>query len=344
MTDTPAESPLLFEVVDDHIAVVRFNRPQARNAIDGATALALSAAVERIESDPALRVAIMASSTPGMFCAGADLKVVAAGRTAELRPNDGGFGGFVDALRDKPWIAAVDGPALGGGTELCLACDMIVSSPGTRFGLPEVKRGLIANGGDVKGWADRGDWTFEKQLEELRWKQRIPLIMKTCPKVIIAALHGHVLGAGLSVALAADFRIATESAQFGTSFANVGFAGDFGSTSSLVQLVGSAKARELMMLTPRISAQEALALGLVTRVVGEAELVDAVEAMARQLASGPYQAWGYMKRNLLAAESEPLATVIEVEALNQARCIQTEDHQEAIRAFAEKRAPVFKGR
>jgi len=149
MTDTPAESPLLFEVVDDHIAVVRFNRPQARNAIDGATALALSAAVERIESDPALRVAIMASSTPGMFCAGADLKVVAAGRTAELRPNDGGFGGFVDALRDKPWIAAVDGPALGGGTELCLACDMIVSSPGTRFGLPEVKRGLIANGGGV---------------------------------------------------------------------------------------------------------------------------------------------------------------------------------------------------
>jgi len=199
-------------------------------------------------------------------------------------------------------------------------------------------------GGDVKGWADRGDWTFEKQLEELRWKQRIPLIMKTCPKVIIAALHGHVLGAGLSVALAADFRIATESAQFGTSFANVGFAGDFGSTSSLVQLVGSAKARELMMLTPRISAQEALALGLVTRVVGGAELVDAAEAMARQLASGPYQAWGYMKRNLLAAESEPLATVIEVEALNQARCIQTEDHQEAIRAFAENRAPVFKGR
>ena len=149
MTDTPSESPLLFEVVDDHIAVVRFNRPQARNAIDGATAQALSAAVERIEADPALRVAIMTSSTPGMFCAGADLKVVAAGRTAELRPNDGGFGGFVDVLRDKPWIAAVDGPALGGGTELCLACDMIVASTETRFGLPEVKRGLIANGGGV---------------------------------------------------------------------------------------------------------------------------------------------------------------------------------------------------
>ena len=149
MTDTPPDAPLLFEVIDNHIAVVRFNRPQARNAIDGPTAQALSAAVERVEADPALRVAIMASSTPGMFCAGADLKVVAAGRTSELRPNDGGFGGFVDALRDKPWIAAVDGPALGGGTELCLACDMIVASTGTRFGLPEVKRGLIANGGGV---------------------------------------------------------------------------------------------------------------------------------------------------------------------------------------------------
>lgn len=199
-------------------------------------------------------------------------------------------------------------------------------------------------GGDVKGWADRADWTFEKQLEELRWKQRIPLIMKTCPKVIIAALHGHVLGAGFSVALAADFRIATESAQFGTAFAGVGFAGDFGSTSSLVQLVGSAKARELMMLTQRFSAQEALNLGLVTRIVPEADLASATDAMARQLASGPYQAWGYMKLNLLAAESEPLANVIEVEALHQAKCIQTEDHQEAIKAFSEKRPPRFKGR
>ena len=144
MTDLPAETPLLFEVVEDHIAIIRFNRPQARNAVDIATALALNAAFERVEADPLLRVAVLASSTPGMFCAGADLKVIAAGRVAELRPNDAGFAGFVDALRDKPWIAAVDGPALGGGTELCLACDMIVASPESRFGLPEVKRGMMA--------------------------------------------------------------------------------------------------------------------------------------------------------------------------------------------------------
>ena len=191
-------------------------------------------------------------------------------------------------------------------------------------------------GGDVKGWADRADWTFEKHHEELRWKQRLPLIMKTCPKVIIASLQGHVLGAG--------FSIATQTATFGTSFAGVGFAGDFGSTSSLVQLVGSAKARELMMLVSRFSAPEALQLGLLTEVVPEAELAANTTALARKLADGPYQAWGYMKRNLLAAESEPLAAVLEMEALHQARCTMTEDHQEAIRAFTEKRQPQFKGR
>ena len=199
-------------------------------------------------------------------------------------------------------------------------------------------------GGDVKGWADRGDWTHEKHLEEMRWKQRLPLVMKTCPKVIIAQLHGHVLGAGFSMALAADFRISTDTAAYGTGFAGVGFAGDFGATSALLQLVGPAKARELMMLNPRLSAQEALDLGLLTKVVPEGELAAEAGALAQKLADGPYVAWGYMKRNLLAAESESLAVVLDTEVVSQARCTTTEDHQEAIRAFGEKRAPVFRGR
>lgn len=146
MTQSP-ETPLLFDVVEEHVALLRLNRPQSRNAINIETALAIAEAVMRIEQDSALRVAVFASAVPGMFCAGADLKVVAAGRTAELRPDDAGFAGFVDAVRTKPWIAVVDGPALGGGFEICLACDMIVASPQARFGLPEVKRGLMANGG-----------------------------------------------------------------------------------------------------------------------------------------------------------------------------------------------------
>jgi enoyl-CoA hydratase/carnithine racemase len=144
-----SDDPLLFEVVDRHIALLRFNRPAARNAIDGATARAMADAVQRIEGDPDLRVVVLGSTNAGMFSAGADLKAVAAGLVHELRIGDAGFAGLVDAIRTRPWIAAVDGPALGGGLEICLACDMIVASPESRFGLPEVKRGLMANAGGV---------------------------------------------------------------------------------------------------------------------------------------------------------------------------------------------------
>jgi enoyl-CoA hydratase/carnithine racemase len=147
MSDLPADA-LLFDVIG-HIALVRLNRPLARNAVDPETAQALDAAVRRIEQEPAIRVAILASSTPGMFSAGGDLKAIAAGRSPELRIGDAGFAGFVDAMRLKPWIAAVDGPALGGGCELCLACDMIVASPDSTFGLPEVRLGMIAGAGGI---------------------------------------------------------------------------------------------------------------------------------------------------------------------------------------------------
>ncbi|MES2986363.1 MAG: enoyl-CoA hydratase-related protein [Pseudomonadota bacterium] len=143
------DAPLLFELVEGHIALLRINRPQARNAIDPATAHALDAAVTRIERDPEIRVAVLASSTRGIFSAGGDVKTIAAGRTAEMRIGDAGFAGFVDAMRVKPWIAAVDGPALGGGCEICLACDMIVASPESSFGLPEVKLGMIAGAGGI---------------------------------------------------------------------------------------------------------------------------------------------------------------------------------------------------
>ena len=141
--------PVLFEMVGSHIAIVRLNRPEVRNAIDGDTTRAMADLVDRIEDDADVRVALLASSTPGIFCAGADLKIVAAGRAHELTHPTHGFGGLSDRLRRTPWIAAVDGFALGGGCELALACDMIVATPQARFGLPEVKRGLMANAGGV---------------------------------------------------------------------------------------------------------------------------------------------------------------------------------------------------
>jgi 2-(1,2-epoxy-1,2-dihydrophenyl)acetyl-CoA isomerase len=199
-------------------------------------------------------------------------------------------------------------------------------------------------GGDVKSWGDRADWTYEKHSEEYRWKQRIALAMRQCSKIIVAALQGHVLGAGFGLALAADFRVAGRSAIFGTSFAGVGLSGDFGTTSSLVNLVGSAKARELMILNERFGAEEAHRLGLVTQLVDDADVTRTANELAEQVAEGPYLAFGHMKRNVMAAESESFATIIELEGASQSSCCMTGDHREAIKAFAENRKPVFRGR
>jgi enoyl-CoA hydratase/carnithine racemase len=143
------EQEVLYEVVDGHIAVVTLNRPEVRNAINGIVARALDYFVKQTERDDSIRVCILASSQDKAFCAGADLAEISAGRGDTLMTPDGGFAGFVDQKRTKPWIAAVRGPALAGGCELALACDMIVVADNSRFGLPEVKRGLFAGAGGV---------------------------------------------------------------------------------------------------------------------------------------------------------------------------------------------------
>ncbi len=140
---------VLYEIIDHHIAVLRLNRPEKRNAVNGALARSLEALVQQVEADAQIRVAVLTSSSPGFFSAGADLGEIAAGRGRELGTRDGGFAGFVDYPKLKPWIAAVSGPALAGGCELALACDMIVCAEDSRFGLPEVKRGLFAAAGGV---------------------------------------------------------------------------------------------------------------------------------------------------------------------------------------------------
>src|SRR5262245_61301703 len=151
-------------------------------------------------------------------------------------------------------------------------------------------------------------------------------------------------GSGLGLALACDLRIAGRSARFGTGFAGVGYSGDFGGSWSLTRLVGTAKARELYFLGEVIDASAALSIGLVNSVVEDVGLHDHTIALARRIAEGPRVAFGYMKRNLFAAETEPFANVLEMEAVHQARTAMTEDHLEASTAFVEKRRPVFKGR
>ncbi|HEY0184804.1 MAG TPA: enoyl-CoA hydratase-related protein [Rhodopila sp.] len=140
---------VLFEIAEPHIALVTINRPEARNAVNGAVAAGLEAAVERIESDPDLWAAILTGAGAHAFCAGADLKEVSAGRAAALMTPKGGFGGFVRAHRTKLWIAAAQGHALAGGLELLLSCDLAVAAETANFGLPEVKRSLVAGAGGV---------------------------------------------------------------------------------------------------------------------------------------------------------------------------------------------------
>jgi 2-(1,2-epoxy-1,2-dihydrophenyl)acetyl-CoA isomerase len=203
-------------------------------------------------------------------------------------------------------------------------------------------RGFCA-GGDVKRMATT-EQTMEGRQEGLRWRHESVKLLRTIGKVVIAAVNGPAAGAGLSIALACDLRIAARSASFRTAFAGVGFSGDFGGSWSLTRLVGTAKAREMYYLNPQIDADEAARLGIVTKVVDDAALMDEAMAMARHIADGPRVAFAYMKRNLHAAETEPFATVLDMEALGQARTGTTEDHKEAAKAFVEKRPPVFRGR
>jgi enoyl-CoA hydratase len=131
-----------------HTAILTLNRPQARNAIDPELTQAIERALDELETNPDIWVGILAA-VPPVFSAGADLRAIQAGRGHELVTPRGGFAGLVRRERTKPLIAAVDGPALAGGTELVLACDLVVASTAASFGIPEVKRSLVAGGGGL---------------------------------------------------------------------------------------------------------------------------------------------------------------------------------------------------
>jgi enoyl-CoA hydratase len=129
-----------------NVAVITLDRPEARNAVNGQLAEELEAAVDRMEADDAVWIGVLTHTGP-VFCAGADLKAINAGGAAQLNTPSGGFGGIVAKARTKPLIAACDGPAYAGGCEIVLACDLLVASTEARFGVPEVKRNLVAAAG-----------------------------------------------------------------------------------------------------------------------------------------------------------------------------------------------------
>jgi enoyl-CoA hydratase len=140
-------SELLYEV-DGHVATLTLNRPDQRNAVSPELTAAMHAAMQQFEADDDVWVGILTANGTN-FCAGADLKAIAAGRGAELVTEGGGFAGFVRYPRTKPMIAAVRGFALAGGTELVLTCDLVVAATDAAFGLPEVTRGIVAAAGGL---------------------------------------------------------------------------------------------------------------------------------------------------------------------------------------------------
>lgn len=205
-------------------------------------------------------------------------------------------------------------------------------------------------GGDVKAMAQpagregSGGGGVLGRSETLRQQEEISRLLAEMPKPTIAAINGVAAGAGLSVALAADLRIASDQARFTTAFAKVGFSGDFGGTWLLQRLVGPMKAKELYFMSDVFSAEKALDLGLVTKVVPHDSLMDETMALANKLAAGPTLAYGRIKDNFNYGATNTFADTLTREAENMIASGQTSDHRNAARAFVEKTEPVFEGR
>jgi 2-(1,2-epoxy-1,2-dihydrophenyl)acetyl-CoA isomerase len=205
-------------------------------------------------------------------------------------------------------------------------------------------------GGDVKAMSETNSNGAKSTLDTLIQRQRLNQRATSgrlykMPKPTLAVLPGPAAGAGLSIALACDLRIMSSTAFMTTAFAKVGFAGDYGGSLFMSQLVGTAKARELYFLSDRISAKEAKDLGLTNWVVEPKALQESAVDIAQKLANGPTVAYSYMKENLARAlTSADVHDCLDLEASHHIHCGGTDDHKNAVEAFIEKRAPVFEGR
>ena len=184
----------------------------------------------------------------------------------------------------------------------------------------------------------------ESRFENLQQVGAMALALADLDKPLIGAVNGAAVGAGLSLTLLCDMRLASEKARFGAVWLNVGLVPDVGATYYLPRIVGREKALELMLSREVIDAQEALKIGLVSRVVAPDQLMKEAMELAAKIASGPAVAIELTKRSLQRSLTNDLKSQLDFETYAQNICRQTEDHREGVRAFKEKRRPVFKGR
>ncbi len=204
-------------------------------------------------------------------------------------------------------------------------------------------RGFCA-GGDIADMASGAALTDENPVTRLRSREEVSRLLHEMPKPTIAMINGPAAGAGLSIALACDIRIAGESARMGTAFVRVGFSGDYGGTWMLQRLVGPAKARELYFTGELIDAREAERIGLVNRTVPDDQLANETQALAERIAKGPPIALARMKQNMNLGLVSDYSTLLDSEAEGMVMSAATEDNREALKAFLEKRPPTFHGR
>lgn len=237
-----------------------------------------------------------------------------------------------------------------------VALPILADDPNVNVVMVTGNGGAFCAGGDVKGMNENnrpGGGEPKEQIgtdpesrahglgERQRW---VSLAIHRFPKPVVAALTGAAAGAGMSIALACDLRLAAERAIIVPAFVNVGGSGDFGGSWFLTQLVGTAKAKELYFTSPRLSSHDALELGIVNQVLADDGFDDAAMDWCRSLAERAPIALRYMKQNLNRAITCDLETALDAEASAMVRTMSTADHREAAAAFVEKRTPIFTGR
>ncbi len=254
-----AESLVLSEKIGK-VLVITINRPDSRNALTYDTSFALADAIDQLDNDPELSLAILRGQGEH-FCAGMDLKEFARTQRRAVVPGRG-LGGLCEALPKKPLIAAVEGYALAGGFELVLACDLIVASNTAKFGLPEAKRGLVPGSGGM-----------------LRLPQRVPY---------------HV-------------------------------------------------AMELLLTGDMLTAERAHQLGLVNELVEPGRALDAALALAQRIAANGPLSLKVIKQVVIESQGWTPETMFALQQPRMAHIFTSADAKEGATAFAEKRAPVWKG-